>query len=396
MGFPITTFEERRPFYEDIDQLISPGFLSTTVVINKVRVCIRSPLKADPFLIRNRVRTSVERGSRVVDWKIWTLATCTWMINGYCLLEERNYEVEMYKAYRILPTETLDYLFSKYMGLYNRTFKALRGLEAYTFEELSRRKWSALNNSLPSEERFTGVPGSSRLGLNVVQEIWTALNKYEDSRVDFRRHWYQTRAVMSTHISSKDYKKMASKDDSDDRIRDEDRQRTKDLFYYRCLGSLGWDEDFNAVPTTFSIRPKSVSDLQTEMYNWVSGIKDEHDIIIDKVKQDIRDKKEAEQRQLQEKIESARRKYLSPRGSKPVAYSREQMQEKFLKSQQRTKGVIPDYADDGHEDFVYNKFLKNEPTSANLVPIDGQLLDKREIPELQDKISNRKIIVDDE
>lgn len=390
MSFPKTTFEERQEHYKDLESLIHVGFISHKIKIGNVDLCLRSPCKSDTFLIRNRANFFRSRNSKTMDWKVWTLATCTWMLNGYSLLEERNSAVEIYNNINILPGKTLNFLFNVYLGLYRRKLKSLRGIESYVHENISRRKWISLNGNLPSDPKFTGIPGTDRLGINIVQELWSALNQLEDDRLKFLKEWFQLRNTIAPHITKKAWKNLIAKDKSEQRNLQADKDRTQDLFFYRSIGALGWDEDFSNVKSTIQLRPKSVNELRQEMYNWVAGVKDEHDIVIDQFKEKIRKKKEDQQRAIEEKIRIAKEKYKPSLSSTPVAFTQEQMNETLARRRKRKPGVVPGMDFDQSQEKIYNISIKEEPRQGKLVARDGQILTRDQLPSLQEQVRSRK------
>lgn len=389
MSLPTTEWEQRSVYYRDIEDLIRPGFLSHSFNLNGVRLALRSPFPSDAFMIRARAQFDLKRNYRSLDWKVWTLAMCTWLIDGYSVLGEANHAVELYDMYRSLPRGAIEHLFCVYTGLYNRMMSALRSIEPYSLEDISRRRWKSLGSAMPSDESYSGVRGSRFLGINLAQEIWMALNHYEDMRLESLNNWYQRRAAMAPHLTKKSWDHLTSKDKSEARNLKEDREQAKDLFYYRSKGVLGWEEEFSTIKDPFRLRSKTVSELQSEMYQWVSGEKDEHDIVIDQYKANIRKRYLLQQEEIRKRAELANQMRQSDASlmssTKLVAYTPEQT-DAILRDSDKKAGVRREHQEDSLGVF-YSK-VKKEPISWNLSVKDGSLQVKQS-KSLQDQISAR-------
>lgn len=394
MDLPTTTYKQRSAFYQDIEDLISPGFLSHSVNVNGTRVALRSPSRSDLFMVRAKADLGYAKNRKISDWKIWTLAHCTWMVNGISLLEERNSAAIIYKLYAKLPISAVENLFRIYMSLYGRMLNALRGIEAYAWEDISRRKWSSLNGSMISSHQFSGFPGADRLGMNTIQEIWSYINKMEDIRLKDRRNWLRLRSTMGPHIGSKQsWDLMVSKDKSEQNVMQEDRDQQRDVFYYRSLGVLKWDEDIGTVKDKMRLRKKTYKELQKEMKDWVEGNMDEHDLIIEEFKN--RKRREYEEQRLraeQRRQEVLRLEEESQAGPvkssvRLVGYTPEQMHE--LMKGRRKEGIGVLEFDASKESDYMKKNLKSTVKPGKLKVQDGEVVAERP-RSLQERISNRR------
>jgi hypothetical protein len=389
MSLPTTEWEQRSVYYRDIEDLIRPGFLSHSFSVKGVRLAMRSPCPSDAFMIRARAQFDLKRNYRSLDWKIWTLATCTWLIDGYSVLGETNHAVALYEVYRTLPKGMIEHLFCIYTGLYNRMMTALKAVESYSLEDISRRRWKSLHGSSPSDESYSGVRGTRFIGMNLAQELWVALNTYEDMRLDGLNNWYQRRAAMAPHLTKKSWEHLTSKDKSDARNLREDRDQIKDLFYYRSMGVIGWKEEVSTVKDALILKRKTTKDLQREMYQWVAGEKDEHDLAIDRYKENIRKRYLKQQEEIQRKAELANQLRENDSGlttsSKLVAFTPEQVNEMMNNSSKRA-GLRVEYQE-SHLDKFYS-LVKEEPTQGNLSVEEGELK-VRQAKSLQDQISSR-------
>jgi hypothetical protein len=279
----------RRVYYEDIESLLNPGFLSHMVEVNGVSMSLRTLYPGEYFLLKHRVG----RHPKDRDWKEWVVSHSIWMMDGQILLDT-DLTVKVRKTIKKLPAGALDSLFSVYTSLYNRLSKALELLEAYCYEEYSRTYWRMLNRGLPASDNIIGIQGVEKLGSNYVQRIWNAYNLTEDDRALWNANWGIARMVISSN-NPKGAKKLFSKDESDHKL-EEDR-RTKVI--YRALAL---ENDTEGVIFHHAV---SVEELSDEMQRALRGEKDQHDIIIDRYKEWIRQKQEANIQSQESKIQDA-------------------------------------------------------------------------------------------
>lgn len=294
---PETTLEQRFPFYREIEQLLSPGFLSFPVCVEDTELCLRSPSPGDIFLLRSRVGVKVTERK----WKLWALASLTWMVNGVLYLGDPNSPALLKeKIYSKLPKTVLNNLFSSLMTLFSSIEKNLFGVQAYCFEDSSRFLWNQTRGHLLSSETASGIPGTSRLGLNTVQRMWTAYNQVEDLRQ--QDYLDMSKAVfIASAFSPKGAKQFNAKEKIRREREDIRRQEEKDRFYYRQIGVLD-DEKALSDGRQWAVRSKSPEDLVGEFKSWVGGEKDEHDLVVEEYKRNLLAAFEEEKMERREKI----------------------------------------------------------------------------------------------
>jgi len=393
MSLPETTPEDRRLHYEDLEKCLNPGFLYHQVNVGGARLVLRNPTRSDIFLVQARSKFSDD-----IDWKRWCVATCTWMVNGYILLDEANAAALVYDVLKHLPEKSFNPIFWALLSLRNRVTRALRGLEAYCFEGYSRQRWHSLNGANLSSETITGVPGTSRLGLNLGQQLWVIYNVIEDERLRDERQWVLLRSTMSPHLAKKSWDQLISADKSTENRRRDDRQRERDLFYYRSIGALAWDEDFTDLQGPARFKRKSVKDLQSEFYSWVAGEKDEHDLIVEDYKRKIREAHQRAHQRREERRKKVQELFGDSSGVttrvRMLGYTAEQLAN-ILKDQSGKRRNVAQVHDQGREEYLYDRYLKEDPSAGALAVVDGTLQMAEEAPgALQDQVANRRLAPD--
>lgn len=277
-----TVPEQRAPFYEDIEALIAPGFLTKQVSIRNVSFAIRSLYPRDLFLLRN--------SGGAGDWRAWTVAASIWMIDGIPLFKASADSVSVLAKWAAsLPPGYLERLFAVTRTLFSRTREALSDVQPYLYESRSRQLWNSTGKGSAFDDRFFGIPGVQDLGRNHVQKIWTMWNQAEDQSSTDRFQWQMTKTVVSAH-APKGVKRMNATDATRERGEKERRERVLDLFYYKKMGIVGEDAvlyDAQGNPITRLGGASTPAELSDEFFRWVRGEEDPHDKVVNSIKAGI-------------------------------------------------------------------------------------------------------------
>lgn len=318
-SLPPTTYEQRSRFYEDVEQLLVPGFLSHQMRIGRQTICLRTLSPGDMFLLKARTDGSAP------SWRVWTVATCIWMVDGRNLLTERQAVTDVAAIVRRLPVRVQEMMFHVALGLFRRTEEARKAIIPFCYEETSRHLWHSVG---PSLNNLTGVPGADSLGSNLVQQVWTAFNAFEDQRETDDRMWEGFKLSASA-MSPKGVQKLDDKDHQRKRQVRERREAERERYFYYRIGLLDEDGyrkgmDKDALGAVIW-KPKSDDDLIAEYKAWVAGEHDEHDRIVLGVKKKLADAVENERREREEMVRTQQTPALSGDDQTMVAFTQEQV-----------------------------------------------------------------------
>ena len=372
---PTTTPDQRSRFYEDVEALLTPGFLTHSVSVGDVRMHIRSLGTGDLFMLRARTT-----GGSDEDWRVWAVATAVWMIDGRTVLGHDDVIPFLAGYLRKLPRTALDILFSLVLGLWSRVNDAVNSVEVFCFELASRYKWKTLGGA--SGLHHSGVPGAEHLGMNAAQRIWVAFNEMEDTKRSEETAWEGFKLVASSN-APKAIKKMDERDHQRRADDQEARQRRLDLHYYGKLGVV--DEKGVVQGTDGSMHRiqgvKTVEDLENEMKRWVTEDHDLHDQVVADYKERIRvqheteaQEREARRQALQRKREELGWEDGKFRPQPLMAMSAEQLQAMLSQRQMGRPGVsfIPKSQT---TEKLFNKYIGERPDAGNLAVVGGKVVD---------------------
>lgn len=284
MILPKTTYAQRVRFYEDVEALLSPGFLTHAVTVAGITLQIRSLSPGDLFMLRSRAH-----GTSDMEWRVWALATSVWMVDGVCILGEDSTVPLVARTLRYLPDPAVTRLFWVLLGLFSRVQKATDAVVPYSYEQDSRYRWVAFNRKVA----YSGVPGADRLGLNRVQQMWVAFNQYEDLKTEMDHNW-ETAKLVASGNSPKGIRKLDDRDRQRAQEVQERRQKILDTFYYSKFGIVDPKGESQVEGVSHRLSVKSVEDLEDEMRRWVTGDADLHDRVVEDYKTRIRNQFEQE------------------------------------------------------------------------------------------------------
>ena len=387
VSLPRSTPKQRLPLYEDVETLISPGFLTHSVSVGSVKLAVRSLGPGDLFLLRSRVGYGSDN-----EWKMWALASAVWVVNGAVVLGEANAATAIIPVLRNLPSEAIAKLFSVLLGLFARQTKALHAVESFCYEGSSRYIWKSYGGHHPTAH--SGIEGASTLGSNGVQRMWAFFNSVEDQRLRDETMWEGFKLTTSAQ-APKGVKKIDERDKRTHQQEQDRRQELQDRFYYETLGLIkpkGEETDGDA--PVAKLGSKSPDDLADEMYRWVVGDEDQHDAIVNAYKKQVTERYEQEKRVRAERRRAIQERELGT-GSEDspmalVGYTPEQLQEILKGRGAGAPGVKQIMDEGGSRDYLYNRYLERDHDSGVLKPESGRL-EPAEGRDLTETLANRRV-----
>lgn len=386
----ISDSASRLPIYSDLEELISPGFLTHAVTISGVNLVMRSLFPSDFILLRHRLgRVRADRA-----WREWCIASSIWMIDGQILLEDPNATVIIRQHLNNMPMSGIETLFSIYTNLNNRVRAALQRLEAYCYEDVSRATWRTMGRGIPARNENIGIPGISSLGMNLAQRLWVAYNMSEDDRENWQQEWGIAKLIASAS-APKGIKKLNMREESERTLEHERRVGVIHKTYFEATG-IHLQENKDGLVVYRSVSPE---ELVQEMDRWVRGEKDVHDEIVDAYKDSIRAKREAD-RQRHEKrmqeVETLQVEREEQNLPSVVGYTAEQLQklraEKGL-APSRTGAIISNASYSGR---LYEKYLARDIKTGALTDQGHSVPINSTSQTLDETLATRQVVLRDE
>jgi hypothetical protein len=213
------------------------------------------------------------------------------------LLNREVYLNEVTEFFKSLPSVLSGKVIASLNGLRKTAYDSLRYLEGFTYTSTSRNAWKALNNLSPVSPDFTGIPGTSQLGMNVHQESWVMINKSLDDEENYNQNFY-----LALMVASSSNPKGAR------HIRNQHETQTKNMADRRKkLAELGSIEDAKKQwsPEGWAVPTDTAEELVAELERQISGVKDRHDVFIEDYMKKMRDEAQKRAQQAEDRIRAA-------------------------------------------------------------------------------------------
>lgn len=413
MQLPKTTVDQRAEIYTDVRELIAPGFLAHPVIINGARFVLRTLDASDGFLLRYRTY-----GMSFREWKAWAVASSIWMVDGVVILDDENALYDLSRMCLSLPNSILDDLHGILGGLMRRVRTASERVEAFLYEEESRRFWLSHGALLRERSERNGIPR----GHNSLLSLWIYFNQVEDDRERDDYAWDLAKFTAGPHVP-KGIKKIEAKDKQRAGDLRAKRQREMDAAYYEAKGVV----PKRSAPAELKKKKKgpfqeyveahTEEELQDEMRRWVLGEKDEHDRVVEGVKtrirQEVEGRKADEQKRREALAVAMEEEGFSKTSIVPLVGAAGQALIDRVKA--RVPGVAKVLSDNKHN-RAYDKYIANDPATGGLrvnsagqivtdTPADPRMLDMLKKPSpgeagsLQHEVQARRptaVFTDDE
>ena len=381
--------------YADLCELLAPGFLSASIDLEGHRYCLRSLSQNDLFFLRKYVNDNDP------SWRLHLISHSIWMVDGVPLLEDATLAHRVvYDHLKNSSRVLVRAMMGTVLGFFSRMREANQYLEAYLYEEDSRRMWGGLGHGAHPLWVKSSIPGTDKLGLNSLQSAWISWNQSVDVREEQEYLWSNTKVMVSLQ-SHKAYESLTSKDKARDDREEARRQTAKEKAYQRFLH--GDAENLEESESARATRTLTNEELEEEMRRWISGDMDRHDLIVESYKNRIRQEQEERERQKEELMQELRSRRESEEEAlgtpKPTltAVSPEQIAEMFKGAKSGAKFITE--ADPVSRTF--NRYLRNPVNPGNLsVDSTGHIVEAAPVvPEpvsLNDQIASRKVVLHDD
>ena len=365
---PPTTPAQREELseYEDLSDVLRHGFINSDVRVGRVAVSLRSILPWDREILNRRV---VAAGSER-QFKVWLLASVTWMLDGHVLLSRPDVEIELYRTYSKLSTAHINKLFGAFLQIRARYYKAYEGLEAFGYESASRSLWIESKIAGISSAAFRGY--SASLGLCEIQRSWTVYNHYEDQREEQEHDWGVAKLIASSN-APKGIEKLNSSDKGRREQEAQRRRTVQDRFYYTAMKVL--DDSKVSDPQSPRITGSGTpEELEDEMRRWILGEQDEHDVIVENYKKHVSERI-AEQLRIQEEqlivAQKVAREADEDDGAVAlVGFSLSAVRDRLQKEGYEPHTTKTHFQSKGRE-YLYRRYLEKAPTTGTLSVDDG-------------------------
>jgi len=287
---------ERAEAYSALADLIFKGFLTTELKVDNKLLIFKTVNEKEYDLIK------VYSGRPdVLDYQmrfnVYFLIFSLFIADNQNILCDRSNKIpDLYKYFLSFPAQVLNKMVTDLNVLRTITYESVKYLEGFSYTNISRGNWVTLRGNLPSTTEFTGIPGTSELGMNVHQESWCAINKAMDDEDDYHKDFILF-LMVSSASNPKGSRTIRNQYESAKKMaEDRKKKMAKDGF----IDTKKWS------PEGWAVSTDTAEELVAELEREISGVKDKHDIFMENYMKNLRDQAEKRVQEAEERINRIR------------------------------------------------------------------------------------------
>ena len=289
--------EVKPEVYKDVEPMLFRGFLTISADIRGVPFVFKS-LNHHEFEMIRFMGDFRDKGLTDGFWDIF-LAYGVFMVGGVNVLPTRDqYIPTISETFKALPGPAKNKIVRYLSELNRRASNAVTLVEAYATENYSRYYWAQFKGMDPTSTSVSGIDGTSKLGMNWAQQVWRALNYFEDRNEEHEREWENAKFVGSC-MAGKGISKVYNQDTDRRTKAKEERLARKDKVLRQVLLGERPDEAQKQFPGAIVTVAKTVEDLASQLERDLRGEKDWHDQVVEAQENRAREGIQARQQQLE-------------------------------------------------------------------------------------------------
>jgi len=358
--------------YDDVENLLFPGYLTETVVAAGISVSVRSLFPSEFHFVQVRSLNL----NYANEWKRLMVTQAVWEVDGHVLFgTDMPARRRLYDATREWPGAVVDAVYAATSKIRWRVAQAATRIEAYCYEDRSRTRWRSGGRKCPSSE---APPWVVALGSNQTQRVWVGYNIAEDDRLRWDNEWYAAKTITSAMVP----KWVKQVNDKETARWKTEEERRKNVIHTVKYGQSSEEPPEGMVV----VRHKTNDDLIEQMRRWQRGEFDDHDNIVNAYKEGIRQRHAETAQHHAERMAEVERISNEVYGSANlVGYTPDQLADMGVSAPERTSKLYSG----SHPGRLYDKYLSTDVPIGGLRP-DGKGGDMSR-DTLSDAVGSRKV-----
>jgi len=283
---------DKNEAYAILSDLVFKGFLTAELNIDG-QVLILKTVNEKEFDLMKIYAGNPKAANYQARFNIYFLIFSLLVLNNENVLCKRTEKIaELYDYFLKIP----DKLFRKMVENLNQlrlsAYESLKYIEGFSYTTIARNTWRALNNNLPSCTEFTGIPGTSEMGINVHQESWIVINRSMDFEEEYNKEFSMALLIASS-TNSKGARHVRNQHDSAKNLA---LDRRKKLAKEGCIDTRKWTPEGWAAPVD------TAEELVAELERQMTGQKDKHDLFMEKYMNSLKEQARKKTQEAEERI----------------------------------------------------------------------------------------------
>lgn len=260
---------EVKESYYILEQVVLYGFYTVRATVAGVPLILKSINEAEYRLISDIIRPA-----DVGEDFLVRLGMCTLMIGDVNCMEDRFSVLgDLSGFYRSLPGPAIARVRDAVRTLNEDYMEAMKSLEGFCYTDRSRYLWKALQGQ-PVGNR-SPWPGSERAGVGVAYETWVLLNHRMDEEETYTRE-LNLALLIAGSMNGKASRGISKQ-------HEQHQQEVSEL--RKEIAKYGYDKkrvDEETKKDRWTASVNTREDLVRQLYREMTGVKDRHDLFMDK------------------------------------------------------------------------------------------------------------------
>jgi len=278
--------------YANLSNLIFKGFLTTGFNLDGELLVFKTVNEKEFDLIKLYAGNPESRDYSH-KFNVFFIIFSLFLLNGENVLKDREDNiVKFYDHFSKLPGLIIKQFILNLNEIRIISFEVIKYLEGFCYTGYARNSWRTLRGHLPTAQEFTGIPGTSNLGLNAHQESWITINRALDLE-DINMEEFSRAIMIASASNPKGARHVQSQHDSSKRLYEE---RRKKLAVEGFIDTKKWSE--NGWAASVDTTEEIVAELERQM----TGKKDKHDLFMERYMKQIKDMTEKKAQEAEENI----------------------------------------------------------------------------------------------
>ena len=282
--------------YTALSDLVFKGFLTAELKIDGRSLILKTINEKEFDLIKLYAGNPDEKGYQI-RFNAYFLVFSLLILDNQNILIDREKNIgELYNYLINIPEKLFGKIIEDLNALRMTAFDVTRYIEGFSYTDFSRNNWKIVKGGLPSSSEFTGIQGTSEIGLNIHQESWVLLNRFLDEEEVFNRE-FSFAILISSASNPKGIRPIRGRHDS---AMKSSEDRRKKLARDGYIDTKRWSPEGWAAPV------ETAEELVAELERQMTGMKDKHDLFMDDYMKKMREEAERKTKEAEDRIKEYR------------------------------------------------------------------------------------------
>lgn len=286
--------------YKVLSDLVFKGFLSVELSLDGIPFVFKT-INDKEFELIKIFSGSPENPSYTIRFELYFLVFSILITGSTLVLPDRDKRIqELYNLVERMPGRVYKKVMEELSSLREYSFEALKFIEGFSYTSDARDMWKSLGGNFPHRDEFTGIPGTTQLGMSIHQESWVNINRMMDVQEEYNQK-YNLAILVASASNPKGVQRISGQHENAIRVAEERRRRIAEAGY---IDKHGWSPEGWASPVD------TAEELVAELDRQMSGIKDKHDEFFEAYMKRMKDEADQRVKDAQDRI----KKYTEEHG----------------------------------------------------------------------------------